>query len=445
MLTKDENELLCRIGPGTLMGNLMREYWIPALLSSELPRPGSDPVRVLLLGEKLVAFRDANGRIGLLPHACPHRGASLFFGRNDQVSDDGGVCGLRCVYHGWKWGVDGACIDMPSEPAESDFKQKVRAKAYPCQERGGIVWAYMGPRATPPPLPDLEANMLPEDGWSVIAIQRECNWFQAMEGDIDSSHFGFLHGGAVDAETQEPGTFSYYVLKDRAPRYSVVDLEAGAVCATYRPAGPGEQYLRVGHFLFPFWTLPGQSVLGLKITARAWVPMDDEHTLFFMTGPKSRRLAAGNTMLTGGGMLPNTGDWLGRFRLLANAENDYLIDRDTQRSENSLNSYTGIQGIHLQDQAISESEGLLYDRSTEHLGTSDVLIIKVRRQLLAAARALATSSIAPPGVDNPRAYAVRSGGMFLPDGADWFELTKELRQAFVQHPELSEAISGGIV
>lgn len=438
MLTKEENELLCRIGPGTLMGGLMREYWLPALLSSELPHPGSDPVRVMLLGEKLIAFRDESGRIGLLEHACPHRGASLFFGRNEG-------CGLRCVYHGWEWDVDGNCIDMPSEPAESDFKQKVHARSYPCQERGGIVWAYMGPRAVPPPLPDLEANMLPEGEWSTVAIQRECNWFQAMEGDIDSSHFGFLHGGALDPETQEPGTFSYYVLKDRAPRYSVVDLEAGAVCATYRPAASGQQYLRIGHFLFPFWTLPGQSVLGLKITARAWVPMDDEHTMFFMTGPKSRRMAAGNTMLLGQSAVPNSGDWFGRFRLEANARNDYFLDRELQHEQNSLDNYTGIHGIHLQDQAISESEGLIYDRSTEHLGTSDVLIIRVRRQLLAAARALAKQGITPPGVENPEAYGVRSGGMFIADGLDWFEETKELRQAFRQHPELTEAISGGIV
>lgn len=443
MLTKDENELLCRIGPGTLMGNLMREYWTPALLSSELPRPGCDPVRVLLLGEKLVAFRDGAGRVGLLPHACPHRGASLFFGRNEDGGEGG--CGLRCVYHGWKFAVDGRCIDMPNEPPESDFKHKVRARAYPCRERGGIIWAYLGPRQTPPPLPDLEATMLPEGQESVIAIQRECNWFQAMEGDIDSSHFGFLHGGAVDPETQPPGSFSYYVLKDRAPRYAVVELEAGAVCATYRPAAEGQTYLRIGHYLFPFWTLPGQSVLGIKITARAWAPMDDTHTMFFMSGPRSRRLSAGNRALSGWGLQPNTPDWYGRFRMEASAVNDYYLDRELQHGQNTLDNYSGITGIHLQDQAISESEGPIYDRSTEHLGSSDVLIIKVRRQMLAAARALAQRGVTPPGVDNPGAYAVRSGGIFLPDDADWFEATRELRRAFTMHEGLDEAISGGIV
>src|SRR5437762_689955 len=155
MLTREENELVSRVGPGTPMGDLMRRYWLPALLSRELPAPDSDPVRVLLLGERLIAFRDSTGRVGLLAHNCPHRGASLFFGRNEES-------GLRCVYHGWKFAVDGTCVDMPNEPAESDFKQKVKAVAYPCRERGGIVWAYMGPRSDPPPLPDLEPNMLPD-------------------------------------------------------------------------------------------------------------------------------------------------------------------------------------------------------------------------------------------------------------------------------------------
>src|SRR3954467_14040171 len=177
MLSKIDNEAVCRGGPGTPVGQLMREYWVPALLSSELPQPDADPVRVLLLGEKLVAFRDSNGRPGLIQNHCPHRGASLFFGRSEES-------GLRCVYHGWKFDVDGTCVDMPNEPAESDFKSKVKALAYPTQERGGIVWASLGPRATPPPLPDLEPNMLPEAELHAGAIYRACNWLQALEGDI---------------------------------------------------------------------------------------------------------------------------------------------------------------------------------------------------------------------------------------------------------------------
>src|SRR5919199_1452537 len=192
MLKQEENELITRVGPGTPMGSFMREYWVPALLSSELPGPDSDPVRVMLLGEKLIAFRDSHGVVGLIQNHCPHRGASLFFGRNEEA-------GLRCVYHGWKFSPDGTCVDMPNEPAESDFKSKVKAVAYPTRERGGVVWAYMGPRETPPPLPDLEGNNVPEGEYSVNAIQRECNYLQGLEGDIDTSHFSFLHFGAADA------------------------------------------------------------------------------------------------------------------------------------------------------------------------------------------------------------------------------------------------------
>src|SRR5436309_7438726 len=242
MLKREENELVTRVGPETPMGNVMRRYWMPALLTSELPNPDSDPVRVRLLGEKLIAFRDTNGAVGLVAENCPHRGASLFFGRNEE-------CGIRCVYHGWKFDASGTCIDMPNEPAESDFKTKIQAKAYPTRERGGIVWAYMGPRTDPPPLPELEPNMLPDAEQHVGAIQRTCNWLQALEGDIDTSHLGFLHLGARDPETMEPGTFGYYTVKDRCPRYSVIDTDGGTMYGAYRPAAGDVNYWRIAQFL----------------------------------------------------------------------------------------------------------------------------------------------------------------------------------------------------
>src|SRR5215207_721828 len=193
MLSKEENDLVSNVGPGTPMGNLMRQYWIPAVLSSEMAAPDSDPVRVTLLGERLVAFRDTSGRVGLVSHNCPHRGASLFFGRNEEN-------GLRCVYHGWKFDADGTCVDMPNEPVESDFKTRVKAVAYPTRERGGVVWAYMGPRDNPPPLPDLEPNMRSDMELSVYVSQQESNWLQVLEGDIDTVHAGFLHSGSIMPE-----------------------------------------------------------------------------------------------------------------------------------------------------------------------------------------------------------------------------------------------------
>src|SRR5438128_1336017 len=221
MLSREENELLTRTGPGTPMGNLYRRFWLPALLPDELPRPDSDPIRFRLLGEDLVAFRDTNGKVGFIQNNCPHRGASFFFGRNEEA-------GIRCVYHGWKFDATGNCVDMPNEPAESDFKHKVKAVAYPTRERGGVVWAYMGRRTGDeiPPLPDLEANMT-EDA-AAGAVQMEANYFQVLEGTIDTSHAGFLHYGSLDAEELPRGTFAEYLLRDRSPRYRVVLTEAGA-------------------------------------------------------------------------------------------------------------------------------------------------------------------------------------------------------------------------
>ena len=184
MLSTEDNELLCRVGPGTPMGALMREYWLPAFVPSELADPDGAPVRMRLLGENLIAFRITSGKYGLMAHSCPHRGASLFFGRNEEE-------GIRCVYHGWKFDVQGNCVDMPNEPAESDFKTKIKATAYPCVERNGIVWTYMGPRETPPPLPDWLPNL--DADCQVWMRLQESNWLQALEGDIDTVHAFFLH------------------------------------------------------------------------------------------------------------------------------------------------------------------------------------------------------------------------------------------------------------
>src|SRR5690349_11094905 len=166
------NALLTRVGPGTPTGRLMRHYWLPAAKSSELSAD-SDPMRLLLLGEKLIAFRDSDGRIGVMDHRCPHRNASLFLGRNEER-------GIRCVYHGWKFDADGRCVDMPSVPAGQDFKDKVRPRAYRATERNGIIWVYMGDRAVPPALPAIEVSLLPEDQVDVVFTQRQCNWMQAL-------------------------------------------------------------------------------------------------------------------------------------------------------------------------------------------------------------------------------------------------------------------------
>jgi nitrite reductase/ring-hydroxylating ferredoxin subunit len=433
MLSREDNELLCRVGPGTPMGNLMRQYWVPAALSSELPEPDGPPLRVKLLGEDLIGFRTTSGEVGLIQNSCPHRGASLFYGRNEDE-------GLRCVYHGWKFGASGACLDMPSEPPESNFKSKVRARAYPCVEQGGLIWAYLGPRRTPPPLPALEAVMRP--GSAIQVYQRRCNWVQALEGDIDTCHTVYLHLGSVEASEVPEGTWARYALADRAPRYEVVDTDFGVMYGAYRPAEADTDYWRIANFLFPFHAMVPTGVLGLEVRVRMWVPMDDDHTLAILVThgapPPGRHV--GRQVVGPPELLPNTTDWYGRFRCVADADNDYLIDRKAQKSV----SYTGINSIFIQDQAVTESMGAVYDRTQEHLGTSDMMVIRTRRRLLDAAKALRDSGTVPPGVDDPEVYGVRSGGVILPRGADWIAATRELRRAGREHPGLARSVLGGL-
>ena len=436
MLSAIDNEMMTKVGPGTPVGELIRQYWIPAIMSSELPEPDSDPVRVRLLSEDLVAFRDTNGNVGLINNYCPHRRASLFFGRNEE-------CGLRCVYHGWKFDVNGDCVDMPSEPAESNFKDKVKIKAYECQERNGIVWTYMGPRETSPPLSNLEANMRPDRDYTVSTILRNCNWMQALEGDIDTAHLGFLHLGSADPKALVPGSTDYYTVNVRHPKYNVMDTDYGVTYAAFRPAEEDSTYWRFANYLLPFYTQIPTGKLGLMVRFRAWVPIDDTHTMFWSVNATVPEVQGGgrrkdaNGKLLGGSAgqtdyLPNQTGWLGRWNLASDAGNDYNINREAQK-KNEI--YTGITGIFLQDQAVTESMGAIGDRSQEHLGTSDSMIIKSRRRALNAARAL-QEGITPPGVDDPDVFSVRTGDVILPKETDWLEGTAHLRKSFVEHPEL---------
>jgi phthalate 4,5-dioxygenase len=440
MLSKEDNELLCRVGPGTPMGDLMRQYWIPAVLSSELPATDGPPMRVRLLGEDLIAFRATSGKVGLIQNACPHRGASLFFGRNEEE-------GLRCVYHGWKFDVSGACVDMPSEPSESNFKSKVHARAYPIHERNGIIWTYMGPREVPPPLPDLEANMLEEGNSAIYLYMVENNWMQGWEGEMDTVHAAFLHSGATRVEDTQPGTFAYYQARQRDAMFAVLDTEWGTSYGVRRPAEEDTYYWRIAHQLFPFYAMVPTGVLGLEVRFRAYVPLDDYHTMVWtingLKGSRPQVTSPRGTPAFGPGQLdygPNTTDWLGRWRLKQNLGNDFEIDRELQKSGQS---FSGIKGIRQQDAAVTGSMGPIYDRTSEHLGTTDSLIIRTRRRMIAAAKALRDEGVVPPGVDDPEIYRQRSGGVILPRSADWWEATQDLRRAFVERPELAPMASLG--
>jgi len=283
MLKREENELITRVGPGTGMGETMRRYWMPTLLSSELPHADSDPLRVRLLGEDLIAFRDTNGKIGMIQNNCPHRGASLFFGRNEEA-------GLRCVYHGWKFDLSGQCIDMPNEPAESDFKTKVKAIAYPTEEKAGIVWTYMGPPDKQPPLPDYEWMRAPEGWMHVSKTFENCNWLQSMEGGLDTSHSSFLHRNLDPEGLKNPR------VRSTAPRLEVLNTDYGYMYASIRNLPQDKQnFVRIYHYLMPFYQLRagGPSTSVGNTDGHMWVPIDDYTSYawnfhFNINGPQSR-------------------------------------------------------------------------------------------------------------------------------------------------------------
>lgn len=410
---------LTRVGPCTVMGNFMRQYWIPAAKSSELAA-GAAPMRLMLLGEKLIAFRDERGRVGVMDHRCPHRCASLFLGRNEEG-------GLRCIYHGWKFDVNGNCIDMPSVPPEMDFKDKVKAKSYKTTEKAGLLWVYMGERDDPPPLPMLEAIMVPDSELDLIFIQRDCNWLQSLEGDIDTSHIGFLHLGHVDPDDIPPGHYMEHTLTPRSPQYHVRDMPWGTTYGAFRSVVADNKesiYWRFGNFMFPFWTQFPQNAFSTNVHARAWVPIDDEHTMTIFLRwkkiPTKREPLKDGRFLSPSHQeeyLPTSSDWMGRFRVTARRSNDWLMDRQAQ-SQNTI--FSGIDSIYLQDQAVTESMGLITDHAMEHLGPGDLMVARTRRRLLREARAFQETGTPPPGVDQPEMYLYARGGHFVAEpGVDW--------------------------
>ena len=428
MLSMEENELLTRVGPGTPMGELMRQYWLPLLLSAELPEQDGRPQRVRLLGEDLIAFRDSSARVGLLADHCSHRGASLFFGRNEEN-------GLRCVYHGWKYDVEGHCVDMPNEPPESNFKDKIRQRSYPCRELNGIIWTYMGPRDIPPPLPEFEWATVPETQRSVKPFVRNCNWLQALEGDIDSSHSSFLHSVLKQEQIDNRGTELKHV--DRHPRFEVMDTDYGVAIVARRTPDPEHFYWRITQFLMPIFTMfPPTGPQAQTVPGHIWIPLDDHTTLVWDLrwdplkplpdgGAFSRPVLgqkAGRTLFTANeGYLPATSEPASRWRFTANRANDYQLDYEAQKTTR----FSGIPTIPLQDQAMTESMGAVMDRSSEHLGSTDAGIIRVRRYLTQAVRALEQHGTTPPGVGNPFVFRVRSASGILPQDVPWLEGTRD--------------------
>jgi len=437
MLSREDNELLTRIGPGTAMGQLMRQYWQPVLLSSELPEPDGPPLRVRALAEDLIAFRDSRGRVGLLGANCPHRGAPLFFGRNEEG-------GLRCIYHGWKFDTSGRCLDMPNAPGDRDYREKVRAKSYRAAESHGIVWAYMGTLDEPPALPKLGWSEVPAAHRLVTKQLLECNYAQALEGDLDPSHVSFLHapldpkggggyqGTAGILSDQQLGAAAReqaVKAQDKNPRLSVLRTDYGLFVGARRDAGGGEHYWRITQLVLPFYVyVPG--AVGSPVHCNAWVPMDDEHTIVWriqylhdrpFTADELAKLQTGmGAHVARDGYLPATPEPAGAWMPRANRANNYQQDRQVQKTV----SFSGICGIWAQDRACTEGMGVIMDRSQEHLGASDVTLVQMRRLLLGAAAALRDRGTPAPGLGvAPRVMA--SPVMFLPKSTTWEELARD--------------------
>ena len=412
MLDRDANATITDTDPGTPMGNLFRRYWMPFLTADELPSPDCEPVRVRLMGEDLLAFKDTDGQVGLVDELCAHRRAPLWFGRNEDR-------GLRCVYHGWKYDVTGACVDMPAEPPESTFKNRIRLKAYPARESGGVIWAYLGPPELIPPLPDLEWRLLPDSHRYLFRYDVDSNYLQAMEGDDDSSHASFLHStisGGIDRVPTPGQRFTDYWMKGKSPRFHIQETDTGILTGAQRPAGEGAHYWRITQWLMPFYSvIPAEA--GSILFCNVRVPADNETSLYFRIVYHPNRPLTAEELYTYTAVGERFAEVLpGTHRTKENRSNNYLIDRSLQRRH----SYTGIKSTQAQDMAMTDGMGAIVDRSQEHLGTSDMAIIRMRRALLRAAKQL-EQGVEPFGPAHPQDYRVRSAALVLPEGVAFAE------------------------
>jgi phenylpropionate dioxygenase-like ring-hydroxylating dioxygenase large terminal subunit len=390
------------------MGDYFRRFWMPVLLSREVPAPDSPPVRVSVMHEDLVAFRDTDGRVGLLDPRCPHRGANLFFGRNED-------CGLRCAYHGWKFDVDGRCVDMPTMPPESRFRDRVRTNAYPTQESGGFVWAYLGPVEHVSVLPELEFALVPPTHRYVSKKLQQCNWAQSCEGAIDTAHFSFLHmpvwssDEGVDAAVRKSSVDAErtrWMRDDPRPEFDVVPHDVGFVAGAARKADGDALYWRVAQFMLPNHALTPNAFPGEHYHGQTWVPITDELCwVFCYTWNPDRPLTEQElTQFRAGRSVHAEVD--ADFKPLRNRDNDYLIDREDQKTR----TFTGIQGVSEQDAMIQDSQGLISDRTREHLGPTDVAIIAFRKMMLRGAREL-QQGVEPAAARDAKGYRLRGGSM----------------------------------
>ncbi|HKN96244.1 MAG TPA: Rieske 2Fe-2S domain-containing protein [Pseudonocardiaceae bacterium] len=415
MLKQEINELLTRTGPGTPMGDLFRQYWLPALLAEELPEPGSPPVRVKLLSERMIAFRDSDGRYGLIDEFCAHRGVSLWFGNNE-------IGGLRCAYHGWKYDVTGQCVEVPSEPENSNFCSKVKLTSYPLVKIGDILWTYMGDPATQPPLPEYEFVHVPPEQTYTSKRWQECNWLQALEGGIDSSHVSWLHSAGLRNDPLFKGSKgNEYNMNDMKPFFEVVDSDGGLYVGVRRNAEEGHYYWRITPWVMPAFTMVPPRA-DHPVHGHFWIPIDDENCwVFTFDYQPVRALTEAELAAMKAGHGVHNEYVPGTYRPLQNKDNDYLMDREAQQRGDT---FSGIKGIAMQDASLQESMGPIVDRSKERLVSADSGIIKARRKLVQAALDLREKGVTPPGVD-PAHHRVRSAAIVLPKDQSFLDVASD--------------------
>jgi phenylpropionate dioxygenase-like ring-hydroxylating dioxygenase large terminal subunit len=412
MLRADLNELVTRTGPGTHAGDLFRRYWLPALLAEELPEDDCPPVRVKILSERLIAFRDSEGRYGLIDEFCAHRGVSLWFGRVEE-------CGLRCAYHGWKYDFTGQCVDVPSAP---EFARKVRLTSYPLVKVGDILWTYLGDPQLRPPLPEFEFTQVPSEQTYTSKRWQESNWLQALEGGIDSSHVAWLHSGGLKDDPLFKGTKgNVYTSGDRKPFFEVAEADGGLFVGARRNAEDGNYYWRITPWVMPSFTMvPPRG--DHPVHGHLWVPIDDDncwvytfdyHPVRALTDAELEAMKAGHGV--------HSRNIPGTYRPQENKDVDYLMDREAQKRGDT---FSGVRGIAQQDASLQESMGPVVDRTKERLVATDTGIIKARKKLRTAIEALRDEGSTPPGVD-PSHHRVRSAAVVLPQAESFIDACRE--------------------
>jgi len=412
MITREENVLLTDTTVGSPMGEMIRSHWIPFACETELPAPDEPPQRIKLLGEDLLVFRDSDGRLGMIDEFCPHRRASLFYGRNEEA-------GIRCIYHGWKFDINGSCVDMPSEPASSAFRDNMKIKSYPVREFAGLGWVYMGSARPAPELPQFEWMGYPASHRYMSRWQQDCNFVQAMEGELDEAHVAFLHRRLDNPQVSKESLFGAYFQESQAPRWKILETDFGLACGARRQVQNEKPFFwRVDMYLMPFYTMISPSDDQNSRVWRAWIPRDNEScwticVTWRTDGPPD----AMELGLWQDGVVAHRRVIPGTTIPMENKSNDYGLDRNAQRNH----SFTGIHGIRAQDAVVTESCGPIVDRSLERLASSDTSIVAMRNLMLRAARGMVAGKL-PRTSAGGNVYQVRTYSGLHDDMTDFDQM-----------------------